>query len=98
MKLFSIEKRIIELKQEIAKKPKELRKRLEDVGVSQSQLDGLVENENEPLQDELKKLEIKRQFILDRRNSWVAKSVWNVVVPIVISVITAYLVSVFVMR
>ena len=86
------------LKQEIAKKPKELRKRLEDVGVSQSQLDGLVENENEPLQDELKKLEIKRQFILDRRNSWVAKSVWNVVVPIVISVITAYLVSVFVMR
>lgn len=38
-------------------------------------------------------LQLKRQFILDERNGWKAKSVWNVVVPIIVSVITAYLVS-----
>lgn len=44
------------------------------------------------------RLQLKRQFILDERNGWKAKSVWNVVVPIIVSVITAYLVSLFVMR
>ncbi|OHA44245.1 MAG: hypothetical protein A3G04_01770 [Candidatus Taylorbacteria bacterium RIFCSPLOWO2_12_FULL_44_9] len=43
-------------------------------------------------------LQLKRQFILDERNSWKAKSVWNVVIPIAVSIITAYLVSVLVMR
>lgn len=45
-KLSSTEKRIIELKQEIANKSKELAERLVDVGVSQSQLDGLVKQDN----------------------------------------------------
>lgn len=43
-------------------------------------------------------LQLKRQFILDKRNGWKAKSVWNVIVPIIVSVITTYLVSLFVMR
>ena len=42
------------------------------------------------------RLQLKRQFILDRRNSWKAKSIWDVVVPIIVSIITAYVISVLV--
>ena len=41
-------------------------------------------------------LQLKRQFILDARNGWKTKGIWDVVVPIAVSVITAYLVSIFV--
>lgn len=39
------------------------------------------------------RLETERNFILDRRNGWKAKSLWNVFVPILITMITAYLLS-----
>ena len=41
-------------------------------------------------------LQLKRQFILDARNGWKTKGIWDVAVPIAVSVITAYLVSIFV--
>ncbi|GEM_PF-4832964 len=41
-------------------------------------------------------LQLKRQFILDERNDWKAKSIWNVIVPIFVSVITALVVSMLV--
>jgi hypothetical protein len=40
-------------------------------------------------------LERKRQFILDRRNSWRAKLIWSFVMPIVVSIITAYAISIW---
>ena len=41
---------------------------------------------------EKNKLQLKRQFILGRRDNWKAKSLWNVIVPIIVSIITAYMV------
>ncbi len=95
MKLSSIENRIIELKQEITNKPTELSKRLEDIGVTQHQLDGLVEKDNNPLQAELEKLEFKRQFILDRRDNLFWKTIWNILVPILVSITTTYFIVKF---
>ncbi len=45
---------------------------------------------------EITDLKSKRQFILDRRSGWKPKIFWNVLIPIMVSTITAYLVSVFV--
>lgn len=42
---------------------------------------------------EKRQLHLKRQFILDNRNNWRTKTVWNIAVPIVISIITAYIIS-----
>lgn len=95
MKPSSIENRIIELKQEIANKPKELGKRLEAVGVSQRQLDSLIEKDNKSLKEELEGLEIQRQFILDRRNGWKPKVIWDMLVPIIVAVVTSYIVAAF---
>ena len=59
--------------------------------VTQGQLDRLVEAENKPLKIEVEQLEINRQFILDRRESFFLKTVWNIIVPIVLSAITTYI-------
>lgn len=50
----------------------------------------------EHLDVEKNQLQRKLQSILDERNGWKAKSVWNVVVPIIVSIITAYVVSMLV--
>lgn len=47
------------------------------------------------LEIEKSRLKLKRQFILDARSSWKAKGLWNVLVPIIISIVTAYFVSSF---
>lgn len=90
-KLSSIEEKIIELKKEMDGKPSELGKRLQDVGVSQSQLNELVKKDTVPLQAKLEKLEIQRQFILDRRGNLFWKAIWNVAVPILVSIGTTYI-------
>ena len=43
------------------------------------------------LETEKSQLQLKRQFILDGRDSWKAKSVWNVIVPIIVSIVTTYI-------
>lgn len=47
---------------------------------------------------EKKQLQLKRQFILDERNGWKAKSIWNIIVPIsvsiIVSVITVYVIHI----
>ena len=45
------------------------------------------------LDTERDKLQIKRQFLLDRRNSWKMRFFWDILVPIFLSGVTAYLVS-----
>lgn len=40
------------------------------------------------LQSELDKFETRRKFLLDRRNSWLPKTTWNVLVPIIVSVVS----------
>jgi len=46
------------------------------------------------LKNELENLETERQFILDKRDNLFWRFIWNVIVPIVVSTITAYTVSV----
>ncbi|HRH23108.1 MAG TPA: hypothetical protein PK295_00540 [Candidatus Magasanikbacteria bacterium] len=86
--LNSIEKRLLEIEEE---KPR--------------RIDNLQENYSASFEDEMEAMDIgyldvekaqlqtKRQFILDRRDSWKSKIVWNMLVPIVVSVITAYFVT-----
>jgi len=62
--LIEIQKRIIELKQEIAGKEKEIHKR---VICSQPHLDLLVEKENEPLKAELDQLESQKNFLIQTK-------------------------------
>src|SRR3989344_1573536 len=72
---------------------------LKDIEARLLELDDEIEADDIAYLDiEKTQLQLKRQFILDERNSWKAKSVWNVVIPIAVSIITAYLVSVLVMR
>ena len=42
---------------------------------------------------ELATLEVERQFILDRRNNLFWRIIWNIVVPIIVSSITAVFIS-----
>lgn len=93
--LKKIEKEILRLSMEISGKEKELSHRLSYYGVTQGQLDRLVKADNKPLESKFERLEIKRRFILDRRESFIPKTMWNIVVPIVLSVVTAYIASKF---
>lgn len=91
--LKKIEARLLEIEHE---KPMRIHNAKENYSGS---IDDEIEADDIGYLDvEKAQLQLKRQFILDERNSWKAKSVWNVVVPIIASVITAYLVSLFVMR
>ena len=62
-------------------------------------IDAIIEADDiEYLDVEKTQLQLKRQFLLDKRHGWKAKLVWNVIVPIIVSVITALLVSIFANR
>lgn len=50
-----------------------------------------VKSENEQLSGELGKFETQRNFLLDRRESWMPKTIWNVILPIIVTIITLYL-------
>lgn len=60
---------------------------------SEENYSGSIEDEIEAenikyLDIEKAQLQLKRQFILDKRNNWMTKSIWNIVVPIAVSIIT----------
>lgn len=91
--LKKIEARLLEIEHE---KPTRIHNACENYS---GNIDDEIEaNDIAYLDVEKAQLQLKRQFILDRRSSWMAKSIWNVVVPIAVSVVTTYLVSVFVMK
>lgn len=43
-------------------------------------------------------LELERQFILDERNNWKSRMVWNVLVPIIVSLVTSFLIAKFYLK
>lgn len=45
---------------------------------------------------EISALNLKRQFILDKRNGWKPKILWDVLVPITVALITSYIVAKFI--
>ena len=93
-KLRTIQNRILKIKKEIAGKPKELADdffKLHGQPILRSELDRHVEIENNSLKSELEQLEIRRKFILDRRDSFIPKIIWNIAVPILSLIIIKYL-------
>lgn len=89
-RLGDIERRIIELKLEIANQ-----ERSQHRPVAQPILDRMVEAANRPLKRELDILERKREFIIDARNNLLWRVVWNLAVPIIASLTTYVLIQEF---
>ena len=82
-----IEERLLEIERE---KPMRIYHARENY--SGSMEDEIEADDIKYLGVEKTQLQLKRQFILDRRNGWKAKGIWDIALPIVASVITAYLV------
>lgn len=81
--------RLKEIEEEILKKQKD--------SVSDSENIGNSANVRKIKREaEITALESERHFIVDRRNSWKPKVIWNVLVPIAVSVVTAYIVTTFI--
>ena len=89
MTLAQIEERLLVIEYE---KPRRIHEASENYSGNWD--DEIEANEIAYLDVEKAQLERKRQFILDRRNSWKAKLAWGLVIPIIVSIITAYIVSV----
>ena len=53
----------------------------------------MIEQENLQLLSKLDKLETQRKFFLDHRESWMPKTIWNVIVPVLVTIITLYFVK-----
>ena len=87
MRLSSIEKRIQEIDGILADKERE--KQMAS-GISMPFFKGMLKNANRPLIDERTRLETERRFILDRRESIFWRIIWNVIVPVFVSVMTMY--------
>lgn len=51
----------------------------------------LYDIEKGELHSQLEYCETKRQHKLDRRKGWVSKTIWSVLVPVVVIVVTAYI-------
>lgn len=84
--LAAIEKRLLEIEPEKARRIYDLHENWNGTD------DDTIEEYNiEYLDIEKGTLQMRRQFILDRRESWLPKSIWNLIVPIVIAVIAAYI-------
>lgn len=72
-----------------------LRKRKE--GVSDSESIGNSANVRKSKREaDIAILESERNFILDRRNGWKSKILWNVLVAIIVAVVTTYIVTAFI--
>ncbi len=91
LSLKDIEERLLEID---AEKSARIHNAKEDYSGS---IDDEIEaNDIAYLDVEKTQLEMKRQFILDKRESWLPKTIWNLFVPIVVAIITAYITTILV--
>lgn len=58
-------------------------------------LPNVWEHEITEIKNRNKVLEIKRKHALDRRDGWTNRFIWSVVAPIILTIITAYLINLF---
>lgn len=86
-----IEKRILEITKLISRDSTE--RGLSNRGVIREIVEEQMRAENEPLLKEKELLEIELQFILNRRENILWRTVWNVVVPIFVTVVTTLILS-----
>ena len=49
-------------------------------------------NEKIQIESNIKILEMQRKHLLDRRDGWLARLIWSLVVPILVTFITTYLI------
>ena len=84
--LKDIEKRILEIKLEIANQ-----ERIQHRPIGMELLKLKIEKANKPLRAELEILEKQRNFMIDRRNNLFWRITWNFVTPVIVSILTAYL-------
>jgi hypothetical protein len=91
MKLNRIEKRILEIDRIVTDKKRE--KEIRTPGVVQSINDARIEQANKPLLDERQQLTTEREFIIARRDNLFWRAIWNILVPVVVSILTVYLIS-----
>ena len=89
--LQEIEKRLLEIEKE---KPRRIHNASENY--SESWEDEIEALDIAYLDVEKATLQMKRQFILDKRNAWKARVFWSIVVPIIVATVTAYFVSTFI--
>ncbi len=92
MRLNKIEKRIIEIKKTLADP---VRERDMGRGLTMDFFEKVLRNENRPLEEELEQLILERDFIIDKRENFLWKALWNVAVPVLVSVITTFIVTKF---
>lgn len=89
-RLKEVEKRILEIKSILGD---EDRRSSIAKGISMPAFEKRLEIKNRPLKNELEALETERSFLLDDRNNLFWRLVWNVAVPIIVSALTALLIS-----
>jgi len=53
------------------------------------------EKKKNELESKLEQLETKRQHILDRRNGWLSRLFFSGIIPVVVTLFTAYVLNVF---
>lgn len=88
-RISAIEKQIFEVKNEMFGLPQKLK----NPYVNQGTLDKMVEKAKKPLLHQLDLLETERSFLISQRESWLPKTIWNLLIPILVSVITAIIVT-----
>lgn len=88
IRIAKIEEEIYQVKQEVFDLPNKLKG-----PITQSVFDGRLENAKKPLLHKLDMLRTEREFLLSKREAWLPKTVWNLVVPILVSVLTAIIVT-----
>lgn len=86
--LKEIEKRLLEIEEE---KPRRIHNaRDNNPGGIEDEIEAL---DIQFLDIEKSQLQLKRQFILDRRDSWKYRVIWNIIAPVVVALVTAYAVA-----
>ncbi|MDZ4284421.1 MAG: hypothetical protein U1A28_01190 [Patescibacteria group bacterium] len=88
--LKAIEERLLEIEHE---KPYRIFNLKEYYSAS---IEDFIEGEDiEFLNVQKTQLQLKRQIILDQRESWLPKTIWSFLVPIVLAIIAAYITTIF---
>lgn len=85
-KLRSIERRIVEIQKQISQTYETAYKHYSVKDHADMAAEG---GQTKLLRNELEELETKRRFELDRRESWLPKTTWNVTVPIFVSIVAS---------
>lgn len=85
-KLKTIEKRIEEIQKQIEETYKTAYNRYAVKDHADMAAEG---GKTKLLRNELEGLETKRRFELDHRESWLPKTLWNVIVPILVSIMAS---------